>query len=107
MNDTVARFAAMAERAAREESPPAVAVPPRALSGSCGASIPEVRRGEPFDRTRAIRCVERYLSIYQGLPKRPWVLAKVAHLTQELGIMQAAGTEGEQLARRWDFVVFG
>lgn len=106
MNDVVARFADMAERAAREESPPAVAVPPQS-SGSCGASIPEVRRGEPFDRTRAIRCVQDYLVRYQGLPKRPWVLAKIAHLTQELGIMQADGKEGEQLARRWDFVVFG
>lgn len=62
----------------------------------------------PFDRSRAIACVTRYILAYQALPRwKTGVQAKIEHLQRELGIMQGDGHEGETLARRWDFVVFG
>lgn len=101
-------------RAARApfESEPAKPSHPLAPGPPKRTGPEEGRHGEPFDRRRAIRYVGELLAQYEARLKFPrgytvGMRGKVAHLTQELGLMQAEGEPGETLARRWDFVRFG
>jgi hypothetical protein len=80
--------------------------PPPAISPHDGP--PHVT--QPGARGRAIAYVTRCLESYLSMRRMPGaykmgLTGKIEHLRLELGIMQAAGLEGETLARRWDFVV--
>lgn len=119
MNDITERFAAMTARVAESEQ--------ARLDRLVAEEIASLDRNDPLPpaidphdgplrpktndaRGRAIAYVSRLIDTYRSMRRNPGaykvgLTGKLDHLTRELGIMTAAGAEGETLARRWDFVV--